>query len=192
MDAEAIVARLTSRLFGSPILQNNIRGEVVEEIVAAALEPEWQHCSGDWGPCDLRHPGSGLRIQVKQSAARQSWDASEVSRTNARFSIAEKTGRYENDGTWIAEASRNAEIFIFAWHPLTGAVADHRRPDQWLFHTVLEKDLPSQKSISLAAVRTLAPAVDFAGLAAAVAAAETRLHKHHGPDKQQGHDLRDA
>lgn len=179
MDAEVIVARLTRRLFGSPILQNNVRGEVVEEIVASALEPEWQHCSGDWGPCDFQHPGSGLRIQVKQSAARQSWDAGEVAREKVRFSIAEKSGRYEDDGTWIAEASRNAEIFIFAWHPTTGAAADHRSPDQWVFHVALERDLPPQKSISLAAVRGLAPAVEFAGLAAAVDAAEARLQERH-------------
>lgn len=176
MDAEAIVARLTRRLFGSPILQNNMRGEVVEEIVASALEPEWRHCSGDWGPCDLQHSESGLRIQVKQSAGRQSWDAREVSRTNARFSIAEKTGRYEDDGTWIAERGRNAEIFVFAWHPLTDGSADHRDPRQWLFHVVLERDLPPQKSISLPAIRALAPAVDFAGLAAAVRAAKGRLN----------------
>lgn len=176
MDSEAVIARLTKRLFGSPVLQNNVRGEVVEEIVASALEPEWRHCSGDWGPCDFQHPGSGLRIQVKQSAARQSWDAGEVSRKNVRFSIAEKTGRYEDGSTWIAEASRNAEIFIFAWHPTMDAAADHRRPDQWQFFVVLERELPPQKSISLAAVRILAPAVDFAGLTAAVVAAGARLH----------------
>ena len=175
MRSHDIVTRLTDRLFGSPILQNNLRGEVVEEIVAWALEPEWRHCSGDWGPCDFRHPGSGLRIQVKQSAARQSWDAGEVSRKNPPFSIAEKTGRYEDDGTWIAEASRNAEIFIFAWHPVTDSSADHRDPQQWLFHVVLERDLPPQKSLSLAAVRALAPAIDFAGLAPAVAAAAACL-----------------
>jgi hypothetical protein len=176
MSSIDVIDRLTRRLFGSPILQNHIRGEVVEEIVASALEPEWQHCSGDWGPCDLRHPGSGLRIQLKQSAARQSWDAGEVPRENAHFSIAEKTGRYENDGTWVEEASRSAEIFIFAWHPLTDPSADHRRPDQWLFHVVPERDLSRQKSISLAAVRAVAPSVDFAGLVEAVGTAEARLY----------------
>jgi hypothetical protein len=80
MLSDDIIARLTRRLFGAPILQDNVRGDVVEEIVASALEPEWRHCSGDWGPCDFQHPGSGQRIQVKQSAARQSWDRSEVSR----------------------------------------------------------------------------------------------------------------
>jgi len=47
MDHAALIARLTRRLFGAPILLNSLRGEVVEEMVAMALEPEWDHCAGD-------------------------------------------------------------------------------------------------------------------------------------------------
>jgi hypothetical protein len=170
MMTAALIARLSRRLFGAPILQNNVRGEVVEEMVAMALEPEWEHCGGDWGPCDFRHGAPGLRIQVKQSAARQSWDAGEVARTNPRFAIAEKTGRYEDDGTWISERSRNAEIFVFAWHPRTDAGADHRDPEQWLFYVLAESDLPPAKSIALADVRGRARGVPFPALADAVRA----------------------
>lgn len=63
--------RLAQRLYGTPIIRNSARGELVEEIVAMALEPDWLLCSGDWGGCDLVYPASGLRMQVKQSAARQ-------------------------------------------------------------------------------------------------------------------------
>lgn len=176
---QSLIPRLTSRLFGSPILQNNIRGEVVEEMVAMALEPEWEHCAGDWGPCDLRHPTTGRRIQVKQSAARQTWDAGTVARTNPRFSIAEKTGRYEDGATWIEEASRNAEIFVFGWHPRTDEDADHRDPHQWSFYIVPEPALPPQKSISLRAISLLAEPATFDGLAEAVTAAarDLRLKK---------------
>ena len=49
--------------------------------MAQALEPEWALCADDWGACDLKQVanltemGRPLRIQVKQSAARQSWHA---------------------------------------------------------------------------------------------------------------------
>jgi hypothetical protein len=174
MSSIDVIDRLTRRLFGSPILRNSIRGEAVEEIVAMALEPGWELCSGDWGPCDLIRPANKLRIQVKQSAARQSWHKGECPPPKPRFSIAEKAGRWEEGDRWVEEASRNADIFIFAWHPITDATADHRDPDQWLFHLVLERDLPPQKSISLPAIHALAAAVPFAGLAAAVEAAAHR------------------
>lgn len=64
------LTRLDHRLFGPPILRNSIRGELVEETVAIALEPEWALCADDWGACDLAQVDGPLRIQVKQSAAR--------------------------------------------------------------------------------------------------------------------------
>lgn len=171
MNSAAVIDRLTHRLFGSPLLRNSIRGEVVEEIVAMALEPEWELCAGDWASCDLRHPGTGLRIQVKQSAARQSWHSDEPPPARPRFSIAEKTGRWDEGDKWVAEPGRNADIFIFAWHPIADETADHRDPEQWLFYVVREDRLPPQKSISLAAIRALADPVPFDRLAEAVRAA---------------------
>ena len=68
-----IITRLTHRPFGGPPLRHSIRGEWVEEMVAQALEPGRALCADDWGACDLRQVGGRSRIQVKQSAARQSW-----------------------------------------------------------------------------------------------------------------------
>ena len=112
-----------------------------------ALEPDWQLC-GDWGECDLKHP-TGLRIQVKQSAARQSWHRPADPASRGRFAIGYKTGRFEDDGRWTTERSRNADIFVMAWHPRIDAQADHRSPDQWRFFVILEANLPKQESISL-------------------------------------------
>ena len=163
MPSASVIDRLTRRLFASPILRNSIRGEVVEEIVAMALEPEWEHRGGDWASFDLVHRSTGLRMQVKQSAARQSWhgDASPPSR--AGFSIAGKTGRWEG-ATWLAEPGRNADLFVFAWHPITDPIADHRDPDQWLFYVVAESALPEAKSLSLQALQRLSEPVGYSGL----------------------------
>jgi hypothetical protein len=163
-----LIARLTYRLCGAPLLRNSIRGELVEEMVGQALEPEWELCADDWGACDLMQVDGPLRIQVKQSAARQSWHADGSPRPRPRFSIAYKTGRY--DGlTWIAEHSRNAELFIFGWHWIADATADHREPAQWLFYVVPETALPAQASLSLAALARLADPVDYDTLRARVA-----------------------
>jgi len=175
MDNYSILRRLTQRLYGSPVVRNDARGELVEEIIAAALEPEWQLCSGDWGSCDLLHPASNLRIQVKQSAARQTWHKADGRPPRPCFSIKEKTGRWEEGDRWVEERSRNAEIFIFAWHPVADDAADHRDPKQWQFFVVAERDLPAQKAISLTRVRTLTEPVSFDALAAKVAEVSSRL-----------------
>ena len=70
-----ITTRLAQRLLGIPLIRNSIRGDLVGEMVAVALEPEWQLCAGDWAAFDLKQADGPLRIQVKQSAARQGWHA---------------------------------------------------------------------------------------------------------------------
>ena len=169
MAPDSLITRLTHRLFGAPLLRNSIRGEYVEEMVAAALEPEWALCAGDWGACDLKELGGPLRIQVKQSAARQSWHSADSPPPRPRFSIAHKAGRYEGGTAWIAEPGRNAEIFIFGWHPVTDASADHRDPDQWRFFVVAEAELPATASIGLPTLARVAQPVAHTELAARVA-----------------------
>jgi hypothetical protein len=176
MTIPPIVDRLVHRWFGQPIIRNDLRGELVEEIVATALEPDWQSCSTDWGPCDLIRPADGLRIQVKQSAALQSWTKPDGPTPRPCFSIASKTGRYDG-ATWIPGSGRNAEIFIFAWHDRTDERADHRDAEQWQFFVVSERDLPDQKSIGLSTLRRHAEPVLFGAIAhqvSVVAARERR------------------
>lgn len=155
-----LISRITHRLFGQPILTNVVRGEVVEEMCLMALEPEWQHSGGDYGAWDLENPETGLRIQVKQSAARQSWG---VAISSPTFSIAQKTGRWEG-ASWIAEPSRNADIFVFGWHPLTDERADHRVMGQWQFFVLPEAKLPNQKSIRLSVLQKLAAPCSWSDL----------------------------
>ena len=166
---DEILGRLFSRLYGSPVVRNDLRGELVEEIVGIALAPEWELCGGDWGACDLRHDRSGQKIQVKQSAAKQSWVSGSRGYNLPRFSIATKTGRYEG-ADWIPGEGRNADIFIFAWHGAAGADCDHADPAQWKFLVVAEAQLPAQKSIGLKQLERLTTAVEFSGLRDAVLA----------------------
>ena len=129
-----------------------------------ALEPEWVHDGGDYGAWDLENPKTGLRIQVKQSAALQSWG---ISISAPTFSIAQKTGRYEG-AIRIAGVSRNADIFVFGWHPLTDETADHRDVGQWQFFVVPEAQLPAQNSIRLTVLKRLVEPCSWAELHAAI------------------------
>lgn len=164
MSKSPLIDRLANRLFGRPLVQNSFRGELVEEMVAMALEPEWQLCGGDWASCDLIRPADGLRIQVKQSAARQSWHQDGAPHPRPTFSIAHKTGRWEG-ARWVEERSRNAELFIFAWHPVDGDRADHREPAQWLFYVMAEPNLPDRASLSLTTLSKLTRPVGIGELA---------------------------
>lgn len=166
---QTVLAQLFGRLYDSPVIRNDLRGELVEEIVGMALAPEWSLCGGDWAGHDLEHRDSGQKIQVKQSAAKQSWAAREGVVAQPRFSIAPKTGRWERGTEWVAGVGRNADIFIFAWHPVVGEDCDHANPDQWQFYAVAEPDLPTQKSIGLGQVRRLATPLDFDDLRAKLA-----------------------
>ena len=176
IDRQKVLAQLFERLYGSPVIRNDLRGELVEEIVGLALAPDWKLSGSDWGACDLQHASSGYKIQVKQSAAKQSWDAGKNGRSLPRFSIAAKTGRYEGPD-WIAGEGRNADIFVFAWHNEMDSDCDHANPVQWKFYVVAESVLPAQKSLGLSQVESLTAAVEFADLSAAVDAVVAEIQK---------------
>ncbi len=70
---ESIVERASAELFKRRLLTNIHRAVIVEAIVAAALEPDWQWRSGDYASYDFRR--GETRLEVKQSASLQSWNA---------------------------------------------------------------------------------------------------------------------
>lgn len=69
MDPAALIARLTHRLFGSPILLNSLRGEIVEGMVAMALEPDWEHCAGELSRAAVGSSDSGQAVGVPAELA---------------------------------------------------------------------------------------------------------------------------
>ena len=71
-----------------------------------------------------------MRLEVKQSAALQTWMAQGKCSTPS-FGIAAKTGYSSNGADWRQAPGRHADIYVFALHPETGSeTADHRRSDQ--------------------------------------------------------------
>lgn len=99
-----IRALLCAATFGGPLISNIYRGLVAEVIVGAALDPEWQLCSGDWRGWDFEHP-SGLRLEVKQSAARQTWTGTRKATTSI-FDIRVRIGSPIPDASPISMSLR--------------------------------------------------------------------------------------
>jgi hypothetical protein len=151
--------------FGDRLVSNIYRGLVAEIIVGAALGSEWRLCSGDWRGWDFEH-ASGWRLEVKQSAARQTWTRSRPT-TKPIFDIRARAGYFEG-ADWVPDPRRFAEIYVFAHHPIMDETADHRDPSQWRFHVVAADQLPVGKTISLVKVVRLADAVRWTELQAAV------------------------
>lgn len=153
------------RAFGSRLVTNSSRGLIAEAIVATVLCPEWLWCSEDYYRCDFTHP-SGAQLEVKQSAASQSWKSKAP--TVARWDVGARKGYWEGE-TYVARPGRNAEIYVLAWHPIADREqADHRDPTQWQFFVMHADTLPPVKLLGMAGVAALATAVRIGQLASAV------------------------
>lgn len=163
---DRIKGKAADTAFGRPLVTNVLRGLVVEAIIADALGDDWTWCAADYASWDFER-SDGIRLEVKQSAARQSWATAQPSVSS--FDIAPRKGRWET-GKWVAEPGRAASIYVFAHHPLVGNEADHRDPAQWVFHPVLAANLPATKRLSLTATRRLTPPVAHRDLARRVKA----------------------
>ena len=149
----AVRADVVEAMFGKPLVTNVFRSLLVEAMIAKALGPEWRWCAADFAAWDLEHE-SGFRLEVKQSAARQSWSPPGGVSSPPRFDIAYRKGRWDGP-SWIKGRARHADVYVFAYHPLTSAEADHRRVDQWQFHVLKSATLPDSASISLAKLSSL-------------------------------------
>ena len=155
--------RVSQRVFHGRIIDNAARGDVVEEIVLMALEPEWKLCSEGWHGWDLMN-ADGHRMQVRQSAACQIWESRRPSPNT--FSFAPTTGYYVGGESWIEEAGRHADLYVFAWHGGVDREAiDQLDPNQWRFFVVLERELPAQKSMRVSIAEKRWEACSFDQLA---------------------------
>lgn len=160
-----IALRLAARLFDRPLIQNQYRSAFVEAMIEPYLAREgWRHVGDNWAGWDFEHE-RGTRLELKQSAAWQTWDpvkhaaASTLPAKAALgiFDIASRTGWWDAAGlVWTREAGRPANVYVFAWHGLLGAAADHRNPYQWQFFILPSAILPPQKTLRLSRLKTIA------------------------------------
>ena len=170
-----IVGNILER-YDQRLIDNFARGVYVERMIAFALDPEWQLPATAWEAWDLEHSATGARMEVKQSAAQQVMQPGFNEKpAPPSFSIAPKKVIFNPKFTELAPPRRVADIYVLAWHPVTGVAADHRRADQWEFYVVREDALPDQKTIGLKRVAELARLVGYDGLADEVEKARAGL-----------------
>ena len=155
------IRRLLLGPYDRPVMNNVHRAHFVECMIALSLGEDWQltwQKGWDWAAWDIESQ-SGVRLEVKQAAARQTWDRDAPPRKRRpRFDIAPRTGYWTRDGSrWVERPGRAAKIYVFAWHG-EGRVdlCDQSNAEQWLFYVVREKCLPAgQKSIGLKGIMKL-------------------------------------
>jgi len=177
---DAVVAKVSEAAFGKPLITNVLRGQVVEAIIAMALEPDWKWCSADYASWDFEN-ATGCRLEVKQSALRQSWETDASVKSVPGFDVAARKGRWE--GTkWIAEPGRAAHLYILAYHGIADDSADHRDPRQWAFFVIPSMSLPPVKRLTLPKAKQLAQPCSVADLrsVANAVAANCLLPAEHG------------
>ena len=176
------ILNMLKRRYDGPILNNVYRGDYVECMIAAALGGDWRLTwmdGWDWAAWDCEHTPSGARLEIKQAAARQTWDKGPTPpRRNSTFDIAHRSGYWPREGAWIDAPGRHADLYVFAWHGREDDHADHTNPRQWGFFVVAEQNLPQgQKSIGLRRLKEMASPCGIDGLRLAVVTACPAAHE---------------
>ena len=171
-----IVHKLVKTHYANQLINNVDRGHYIECMIVLALGNQWSLTSArrGWAPWDIERENDGARLEVKQSAALQTWSpAQDAPRPRpASFDIAYRKEPWTKGGDFAPYCpGRPADVYIFAWHPIVdNQVADHRSAEQWNFFVVPERELPDQKTISINRVKNLATEIKYARLADDVAA----------------------
>ena len=162
--AKEILDELVIELYGQPIMSNLTRPIYVERLLARLLKGDWRFVGGDWSGWDLENTSTLARIELKQSAARQTWTDGPTrigKPTKPIFDIEERTGHFgDNGSTWIKTPGRPADLYVFAWHPGFDPkdAVDHRDPEQWEFYLLPETRLPKgQKTLAPNSLMNLKP-----------------------------------
>ena len=176
------ILTMLKRRYQGPIMNNVYRGDYVECMVASALGGDWRLTwadGWDWAAWDCEHKNSRARLEIKQAAARQTWDKGPTPpRRTPTFDIAARSGYWTREGEWIDSPGRQADVYVFAWHGRDDNHADHTDPLQWCFFVIAESDLPQdRKSIRLRRLKETAVPCGVADLRMAVETACPAEHE---------------
>lgn len=160
----------------SDLLNNTHRGVLAEFLVYSSMgftPPPDTQMRIDWMPFDLTSP-SGRKIEVKSAAYLQSWTEEHFSQI--LFDIAPKRAWSPKDG-YSPKRKRNSDLYVFCVYTALTKEKSILNLDLWDFYvlatSVLDKNIPAQKKISLASLMKYHPVkTDYAHLGAAIESIE--------------------
>lgn len=122
-----IAARAAKALFWKKHLTNVHRAVVVEAIVSSALGDDWEWCSGDYSSCDLKH-NDGTRLEIKQSASLQSWNAAEAVDLHPIYDVADLSSEEARFSTRFIECAVLTGATIASFELASGPITFTRTP----------------------------------------------------------------
>ena len=145
--SDAVKKRMMQDFLGSKLIENNLRGYWCEAMVAEALGPSCQIVSGGWHAWDLQIGRDEdvwpdrVRIQVKNSARLQTWNASSGKVSDCQFDLNYRSRPFyfERDFPEVPCEERGflCDVFVLCYHPETDwERVDHTDPQQWRFYVV--------------------------------------------------------
>jgi hypothetical protein len=145
-----------------------------EFLIAAALrttnEPRLE-----WDLADLRYREA--LIEVKSSADNQVWEQTKPS--TIRFDVARKLGWNAATNDFATARGRSAQIYIFCHYHGPANSREVVVLDHWDFYVLptitLDAELDDQKSMGLGRLRSMAEAISFDDVRAAVDVAIERM-----------------
>lgn len=162
----------------SDLLDNTLRGEFSEFIVAAALGLDLGFTRKNWTPWDLTYFFSleenneeEIHIEVKSSSYLQTWEQLQLS--NIVFNI-RPTRKWEVKNGYSSTAERQSDVYVFCLYAETDLnKSNPLELSAWQFYVVsaarLNEHCGAQKTITLSSLERLDPIkTDFPGIRAAV------------------------
>lgn len=164
----------------SDLLDNTLRGQYSEFIVATALNLDLRFARKNWEPWDLTYPFSlekdsekrkEIRIEVKSSSYLQAWEQTQLS--NIVFSI-RPTRMWDTKNGYSDAAERWSDVYVFCLYAETDLIkANPLELSEWEFYIIsttrLNENCGAQKDITLSSLEKLNPIkTDFLGIKSAV------------------------
>jgi hypothetical protein len=93
-----VAIRLAARLFDQRLIQNQFRSTYIEAMIEPYLVPDgWSYVGDGWSGWDFERGKD--RLEVKQSAAHQTWSEARNIQTRGAFDIAARTGYFFEGGS---------------------------------------------------------------------------------------------
>lgn len=144
------------RWSASDVLNNTIRGQIAEYLVAKAVDAE-QQVLDVWSPFDVKDP-SGIKIEVKSAACLQSWTRKRFSRIS--FLVPATYLIDANTFQLSSEKRRWADVYVLAHlKHKDKATVNPLQVEQWDFYVLptwkLDERERSQHSITLKSLQQL-------------------------------------